>query len=174
MSAIAGLIETYNTTKKSLEAQIQASIGGVFQEFFAKNPEFKSAEWTQYTPYFNDGDSCSFGVNEISFVLQPAFYDAETRAQIESDDYDADELPNPLFVPKDWQRTSGYWKDEIDAFDALSDDERAERLRLYQVKDEFADLVASIPEAVMEAAFGDHVKVIATIDGAETIEYEHD
>jgi hypothetical protein len=30
---------------------------------FDAHPELESFRWTQYTPYFNDGDECSFGVN---------------------------------------------------------------------------------------------------------------
>lgn len=30
---------------------------------FAKYPELKTISWTQYTPYFNDGDPCTFRAN---------------------------------------------------------------------------------------------------------------
>lgn len=38
------------------------------QEIFTKYPEVKSFSWTQYTPYFNDGDECIFGVNDYFTV----------------------------------------------------------------------------------------------------------
>lgn len=31
---------------------------------FDQNPTVKKIGWTQYTPYFNDGDACEFGVGE--------------------------------------------------------------------------------------------------------------
>ena len=34
------------------------------KDFFKLVPLVKRIEWTQYTPYFNDGDSCEFSVNE--------------------------------------------------------------------------------------------------------------
>lgn len=35
-----------------------------FKSIFDKYPELKSFSWRQYTPYFNDGDTCTFGVCE--------------------------------------------------------------------------------------------------------------
>jgi len=34
------------------------------QDIFDTFPEVKSFSWTQYTPYFNDGDECVFRVND--------------------------------------------------------------------------------------------------------------
>lgn len=42
-----------------------------YKHLFDANPEIKSVTWTQYTPYFNDGDSCEFGVNDIA-IYDPA------------------------------------------------------------------------------------------------------
>lgn len=33
------------------------------EEVFKKYPDIKNIGWTQYTPYFNDGEPCEFGVN---------------------------------------------------------------------------------------------------------------
>lgn len=33
------------------------------RELFEKYPYLERFSWTQYTPYFNDGDECTFGVN---------------------------------------------------------------------------------------------------------------
>lgn len=37
----------------------------ICQEIFEKFPEIESFSWTQYTPYFNDGEECTFSVNEV-------------------------------------------------------------------------------------------------------------
>src|SRR4051794_19743146 len=34
------------------------------QDIFDMFPELQSFSWTQYTPYFNDGDECIFRVND--------------------------------------------------------------------------------------------------------------
>lgn len=33
------------------------------QEIFKENPKLLGFSWTQYTPYFNDGSPCEFGIN---------------------------------------------------------------------------------------------------------------
>ena len=33
------------------------------KEIFVEHPKVKSFGWTQYTPYFNDGDTCYFSVH---------------------------------------------------------------------------------------------------------------
>lgn len=41
-------------------------------DFFEKYPKIEELSWTQYTPYFNDGDACYFSVNAdgLEFKLQ--------------------------------------------------------------------------------------------------------
>jgi len=34
-----------------------------FKPLFEKYPQVKALKWTQYTPYFNDGDACTFRSN---------------------------------------------------------------------------------------------------------------
>lgn len=48
-----------------------------FAECFEKFPELKSFSWTQYTPYFNDGDSCVFGVGEVDEVNEESIYECD-------------------------------------------------------------------------------------------------
>lgn len=36
------------------------------EKFFTENPAVESFSWRQYTPYFNDGDPCEFGVCQSS------------------------------------------------------------------------------------------------------------
>jgi hypothetical protein len=40
------------------------------QSFFDACPEIESIFWTQYTPYFNDGDSCEFSVHELHYTVE--------------------------------------------------------------------------------------------------------
>lgn len=59
-------------TLKELQAKIQEESRSVFKatvaEFFNEFPEVNKIVWTQYTPYFNDGESCEFTVGEAYFV----------------------------------------------------------------------------------------------------------
>lgn len=39
-------------------------------KIFAEHPVLKGFRWTQYTPYFNDGDTCSFSAHTDYFDYQ--------------------------------------------------------------------------------------------------------
>ncbi len=53
--------EMRNTSKGLIEQAVKI--------FLDTCPEVTGVHWTQYTPYFNDGESCEFGVNEYCFHI---------------------------------------------------------------------------------------------------------
>ena len=69
------------------------AIGEEFTKFFDKHPEIKSVTWTQYTPYFMDGDACVFGVNlpEVAQVKLTDSTDEDKELQWGSEEYKAHE-----------------------------------------------------------------------------------
>ena len=48
--------------RKRRQAEQEAALKASFVEFFAAHPEAAAIQWRQYTPYFNDGEACYFGV----------------------------------------------------------------------------------------------------------------
>lgn len=60
----------------------KSSILSAFQMIFELAPNTKSICWIQYTPYFNDGDTCVFSVGDI-------FFNAEKLPYGEDDDITA-------------------------------------------------------------------------------------
>ena len=59
------LVNEYNNIKAELTEKVKNSLSALFQEVFERYPEITVIKWTQYTPYFNDGDTCEFYVNEF-------------------------------------------------------------------------------------------------------------
>ena len=53
--------------KDEIYKETDDAFDNIFSEFFAAFPNIKTIHWTQYTPYFADGDECVFGINQISF-----------------------------------------------------------------------------------------------------------
>lgn len=49
--------------KKELKKVATNLFREVTQELFDEYPNLKSFGWSQYTPYFNDGETCTFSVN---------------------------------------------------------------------------------------------------------------
>lgn len=131
---------------KKLKKDGEAAVKEAFKDFFTTHPRVESVTWTQYTPYFNDGDACHFGVGEFYVLL-------------DSDkDEDNDEEDSYSFQDR-WESYTLKSKKDPE-LKALGKD-------LEKLEDE-------LPEDVMEAVFGDHVKVVATTKGFKVTEYEHE
>lgn len=52
----------HNKKVKALSKQGIAIFENAAKKIFELNPKLKSFSWTQYTPSWNDGDACYFGV----------------------------------------------------------------------------------------------------------------
>src|SRR6267154_5517989 len=68
-TSIETLVEEYTKTKEKFVEKSKNAMRTAFKEFFDSNPDIDKITWTQYTPYFNDGDPCVFGVQEMYFTL---------------------------------------------------------------------------------------------------------
>ena len=160
--AIAGL----NTERNELKLRYQQKMQGFMKEltkvFFAENPQITAFVWTQYTPYFNDGDSCEFRRGEISATNCPLDEIEEVRYE----DYEGE--TEGVFVSdfSDWTFYSVYQKDTVQAITEAGINVKAVQ--------KFISLLESIDEEVYEEMFGDHVRVVATAQGFDVEEYDHD
>ena len=135
------------------------------QLWFKEIPDLNLITWQQYTPYFNDGDTCEFSVND------PAFSNYTGDEEIMYDeldiDWDADENKNVwLFGAEVYGAASAQAEKLVSAGDR-------------KTLKEFAALICSGELSdVMLATFGDHVTVSLKRNGTkvdvETNDYEHD
>ncbi len=73
----------FDEKRKELTAQLKKDFPALLAPLFEKYPGVKNVRWTQYTPYFNDGDACEFSTNAGYADLN---WDGE-----EEDDEDDDE-----------------------------------------------------------------------------------
>lgn len=55
-------VKTIETAKKIFEGEIKKEFRKCADEIFREFPDITSFSWRQYTPHFNDGDRCEFGV----------------------------------------------------------------------------------------------------------------
>lgn len=83
------LFEELKVLKKAYDDKLrkegEAAVKEAFKDLFEKFPELELIWWTQYTPYFNDGDVCTFRVNEFYSVFSdPTDPEGETDY---NDDY---------------------------------------------------------------------------------------
>ena len=62
--------------------------------FLEEYPMFKALTWRQYTPYFNDGEPCTFTVHEVNGFLETPIF---TEEDADTNDYGMYE--DPLLNP---------------------------------------------------------------------------
>jgi hypothetical protein len=118
----------------------------MLQGFITDNPQVKAIKWAQYTPYFNDGEACTFGVSDFGF-----FFEGDEFEDLSH--YDG-ELP--------WRGYSSEWDKA-----AVCSSET------YEACKSLARELGGMDD-VLETLFGDHVSVTVTPDGVSVDEYDHD
>src|SRR5262245_6244693 len=59
------------------------------QELFQKHPKLKEFSWTQYTPYWLDGDECTFGVYSEEPEINECDYWDESDEDFTEDEFKA-------------------------------------------------------------------------------------
>ena len=164
-SRFDALIAEQRALKAKFQTEAQAMFKETMKEFFDKNPGITALKWSQYTPYFNDGDECVFSVNDVYFTNAPAddLENVTVWGEYEGED-------ESVWVASNITHTlsSKYYEDEA-----------ARILAAGGVDEDSCNLIDKMissneMEDIMKEMFGDHVQVIATRDGFEVTDYEHD
>ena len=143
---------------KQVREESQRLLNEGFTEVFEKYPKLLSFSWNQYTPYFNDGDECTFHVNTDSLI--PDFTDESA----EDHDYD-------------YSKGDRVWNKKTHQYDDLPvSDEKKSNNEAY---DELYAIVSAIDDDTMKATYGNHITVTVSKneDGTlktSTDDYEHD
>ena len=152
---IKNLKDRMAAVREEMKKVGREALQGAFDDFFAKVPEAEAIVWTQYTPYFNDGDTCEFGVHEICLKLNK-----ESRQKLLGEEVDDDDQ-------EEW--LNNFWESDSYSLAEL-DDSRAET-----ISELFSELYHDVvDEDLFLATFGDHVSVTVTRDGIRADDYEHD
>jgi hypothetical protein len=66
----ASLKSRINALKEEMQENSKVLMKEAFREFLEKYDVVENIFWTQYTPYFNDGESCEFSVGDVYLVLK--------------------------------------------------------------------------------------------------------
>lgn len=154
-------IEQYKEAmKKIAEAREQAKniAKDVFAEvsgtLFEKHPEMQSFSWTQYTPYFNDGDECIFSVRCDQECIN-------INRDVDSDS--DDELDSYEIASSDYTYLNGKRVETPENKHPLFDAQKA-----------VADFLSEFSEDDLREMFGDHAEITVTKSGVEVDSYDHD
>lgn len=151
------------------------------RELFERYSELESFGWVQYTPYFNDGNSCIFHVKydpESIYINERGYEYYENEAWYTYFDENSSYKPKGVDAP-------GWYTSTEDKhtfiYSPISEDQVPWEVR---AREEVGRLISALlPEdrrgwdtehTLFKTLFGDHCKVTVTKEGFETEEYEHD
>ena len=154
------LISSFREFKQTIQEKLKVEFKLVISKLFENNPELKAIVWTQYTPYFNDGDECVFRVGEVGFTNA---IEEEDLNNIGWGEYEGD---NENIVCFTSYFNIKYANKKEKEYLNLIDVEACKQLGSFMTSSEMED--------VMLATFGNHVRVVATREGFSVEEYQHD
>lgn len=118
------------------------------QPIFDLDERIGAVTWQQYTPYFNDGDACTFDVYDV--IPLPA------DEEVDEEFYEPTSFISEYLLPrKDDENWGDHWN-------------RVKAHPMYEPLAEACDL--DIPEDVFEQVFGDHASITITRDGSVSVE----
>ena len=151
-------INEFKSTMESFREEMKVKFNDifkkVFKQYFDKYPHIEMITWAQYTPYFNDGEECIFGVGDPYAVTKKGYEDPE----------------NEGFAGYDWENA----EDSVDYFATWSgpkdnNEYCPEAKDLRKIGQFLSD-----GSEWLKAGLGDHIAVKVFRDKIETQEYEHD
>lgn len=158
MSKIKELQKKMKDLKSELKKEGKVALKAAFKELFEKHPVLLAVQWEQYTPYFNDGDSCTFGVNE----MYPVFTLTEAQQKLIAEDLSDDEDDAQMIIDQllyDYGKLKG----------TMTAEQKAANKALTKLVKDLGSM-----DDTFEDIFGDHVRVRATSKGFKVTEHEHE
>ncbi len=155
--------------QKELDAINQEIFADMSKELFAKFPSLDSFTWTQYTPYFNDGDECIFGVDEEprDVVINGIELDPD-NIWIRTSDWDS---ATKQYIPYSPEKIQEVNKNDLQLL-ASAKVTHEEYVAIIGAISEF---LSEQDEDLMKETFGDHAIVTLFKDGTSDSDgYDHD
>lgn len=148
----AVMVEEMEKVKKEFQEKGKEILKKSFKSFFEAVPAVKAITWTQYTPYFNDGEACVFGVGDMRALSKKSY--------------------------KAWKGDGGGYAEEFavaSSWGSYKDEENKDLTKEeYEATQKFIKNISKLSDDIFEDMFGDHVEVTATKKGFEVEEYNHD
>jgi hypothetical protein len=146
--------------KKMKQEMLEASnkiFTDLTKDIFVEHPKVKSFGWSQYTPYFNDGDTCYFSVHTDYIYINGESAD-------ESNWINETNITNY----GTWNREKKVYEGRTEVPNLNYDPD------LSKANDEIREFLRNFDDDFFLAQFGDHAEITITADGISIDECEHD
>jgi hypothetical protein len=146
---------------KRLQKELQEKSSKIFlssfKNLFEETPKLKSFAWTQYTPYFNDGDTCYFSANTDYLIINGDQEDDASWAQ-----------EKKVISWGTYNRDKRIYEGRIEQDNPEYDKELSEAV------DKVKKFLNLFDDKFYQDQFGDHTMVTVTPNGIDTEDYDHD
>jgi hypothetical protein len=149
---INDFIEKFNTITQAYKSQSQAVFKELIKSFFTDNPIITAVTWDQYKMYWNDGEPCEFTVYDCYFTNTPLEL------------LDTIDLRDDMYHDKE----TGYWVAFTYRLDEKPGVDQRACIDFQKI------LHSSDLNPILEAMFGDGVRITATIEGFTVTEVDHE
>jgi hypothetical protein len=93
-----------NALKAVMQENSKVLMKEAFREFFEKYDVVDNIFWTQYTPYFNDGESCEFSVGDVYLILKDDEYACEYEGSTLTNKDDIENLKKTIAEIEVWEK----------------------------------------------------------------------
>lgn len=176
--------------RKTMEETAKSLFNEMSAELFNENPTLMSFGWVQYTPYFNDGDACTFRCNSdyptVSITVDGILWSYDSNSgELHVDGEEVESSDNLIRMIKNMGVDSFSKEGKQYAFDRATNTVTENGVKvlsyndIHQMFKPLEEIVSSFMRNFahedMEIMFGDHVTVTVSRDGKMKIEeYQHD
>lgn len=167
--------KVFEEKKKQMVKELREQFPAILKPLFDKSSKINSVGWTQYTPHFNDGDTCEFSVNrdkESLYINCTSVYDIpETKEDLSVYITEINKEEVKEYISK-----KGYsWLKDRKIGESSYIQNKDQDFKLVQEIKDFHNILTDIPEELFKDLFGDHVKVTIHRGGNVVVEdYDHD
>lgn len=153
---------------KTAEKSAAKDIMSLLKLLMKNNPLLLGMRWNQYTPHFNDGDACEFGVHGPYFKFVDSVNPEEKDENGEVDD---SQFSDSWLEAGQFGELNNKWFDE--KADILNHKEITALKKTVNEATEVFDKL-SFMEVELKDMFGDGYQITVTADGIESEDYGHD
>lgn len=167
MATALEAIREFGEKRAALNREIAENGKKLFKEasdeIFAAHPTLVSFAWTQYAPYFNDGEPCEFSANTSYIYLKTSEVIESVDGSVEDEEDDEDEDDETDFSK--YAYTEGPYNNKT-VMANLNTRQLAGKAVL--------EFLENFGDDDLKIMFGDDGKVIVSRKGVEVEEYSHD
>lgn len=113
MNNYEDIIANIDNKAKEFREYSKNQMTEIYKSVFESFPNIAAIVWTQYAPYFNDGEPCEFSVHDVNIVEKSPHFDFDPDLLVLQGcaygelDYDGEYEESDLWCTDGWGLSSG-------------------------------------------------------------------